>query len=187
MNLNRLALAMLLVLPALPGCSGPTPAATEPAPEVATAASTAMAAAAIPVSGQPAAADTGPATKATACVLVTATEMSEIFGRALQAEAHEGSVDKTECIYKPADGVSPYIELTVEWGEGETAMRAMGAMANVEPGIANPYAGIGDQAAAVGTALMIRTGDDFVTITFSGVDDAPAKARKIFDTAKAKM
>ncbi len=193
MNLNRLSLAMLLILPALPGCSGPVPATTEPAAVVAPAASTAMAAAATATAtataatGQPATANTHASAKPTACVLITATEMSEIFGRAMQAEAHEGSVDKTECIYKPADGISPYIELTVEWGEGETAMRAMGAMANVEPGIANPYAGIGDQAVAVGTALMIRSGDDLVTITFSGVDDAPAKARQIFDMAKARM
>lgn len=187
MNLHRLSLAMLLILPALPGCSGPAPATTEPAPAVAAAATAAMAATATAAPGQPATANTDASAKPTACVLVTATEMSEIFGRAMQAEAHEGSVDKTECIYKPADGISPYIELTVEWGEGETAMRAMGAMANVEPGIANPYAGIGDQAVAVGTALMIRSGDDLVTITFSGVDDASAKARQIFDMAKARM
>ena len=178
---------MLLILPALPGCSGPAPATAESAPEVTPAASAASAAAATAASAQPASSNKGAAAKPTACVLVTATEMSEIFGSALQAEAHEGSVDKTECIYKPADGVSPYIELTVEWGEGETAMRAVGAMANTEPGIANPYAGIGDQAAAVGTALMIRTGDDLVTITFSGVDDAPAKARNIYGTLKPKL
>ncbi len=122
-----------------------------------------------------------------ACALVSAAEMSTIVDSTVQAEPHEGSVDKTECIYKPADAVSPYVELTVEWGEGESAMSAMGAMAHAQPGITNPYAGIGDQAASVGTALMIRTGDDLVTITFSGVDQAPAKAKKIFDTAKAKM
>jgi len=60
-------------------------------------------------------------------------------------------------------------------------------MAQKEPGIDNPYAGIGDQAVAVGTSLMIRNGKDLVTITFSGVDHAPAKAKKIFDTAKARM
>jgi len=134
-----------------------------------------------------AAPDTAPKPKPQACALVTAQEMSAILGSTVQAEPHEGSVDKTECIYKPAAGISPYVELTVEWGEGESAMTAMGAAGQMEPGLTNPYAGIGDQAAAVGTALMIRTGDDLVTITFSGVDDAPAKARKIFDTVKARM
>ena len=123
----------------------------------------------------------------TACTLVTTQEMSAILGSTVTAEPHEGTVDKTECIYKPASAPSPYAELTVNWGDGESAMAAMGAMNHVEPGITNPYAGIGDQAAAVGTALMIRTGEDLVTITFSGVEDAPAKARKIFDTAKPRM
>ena len=66
-------------------------------------------------------------------------------------------------------------------------MRAMGTMANVEPGIADPYSGIGDQAISVGTVLMVRTGNDLVSITFSGVDDVPTKARMIFDTLKAKL
>jgi hypothetical protein len=56
-----------------------------------------------------------------------------------------------------------------------------------EPGLASPYDGIGDQAAAVGPALMIRTGEDLVTIVFGGVSDAPASAKKIFDTAKPRM
>jgi len=125
---------------------------------------------------------------AKACDLVTSAEMSTILGSAVVgAESNHKSSGKTECIYKPATGISPYVEFSVEWGEGETAMNSMGAMAHTEPGITNPYAGIGDQAAAVGTSLMIRSGADLITITFSGVDDAPPKAKKIFDTAKARM
>ncbi|MEO7149499.1 MAG: hypothetical protein ABIY40_06155 [Rhodanobacteraceae bacterium] len=112
--------------------------------------------------------------------------MSAILGSTVAAEPNEGSVDKTECIYKPADAPCPYVEFTVEWGDG-AAITAMGAMGRMEPGLTNPYQGIGDQAVAVGTGLMIRTGDDLVTIIFSGVDDAPAKAKKIFDTAKIRM
>ncbi|MEP6885258.1 MAG: hypothetical protein ABJC66_10960 [Gammaproteobacteria bacterium] len=66
-------------------------------------------------------------------------------------------------------------------------MRAFGLMNRKEPGITSPYDGIGDQAVAVGPALMIQTGEDLVKIIFTGVDDAPVKARKIFDTAKARM
>ena len=84
-------------------------------------------------------------------------------------------------------GISPYVEFWVEWGEGELFMKSAGAMSQHEPGIANPYEGIGDEAVAVGTSLMIRSGADLVSITFSGVDDAPAAAKKIFDTAKEKM
>lgn len=123
----------------------------------------------------------------TACTLVTAQEMSAILGSTVTGEPHEGTVDKTECIYQPANAPSPYVELTINWGDGEVAMGAATAMSHIEPGITNPYAGIGDQAVSVGTALMVRTGEDLVTITFSGVEDPSAKARRIFDTAKSRM
>jgi hypothetical protein len=66
-------------------------------------------------------------------------------------------------------------------------MASAGLMGRREPGLTNPYDGIGDQAAAVGPALMIRTGEDLMTIVFTGVIDAPAKAKRIFATAKARM
>jgi len=56
-----------------------------------------------------------------------------------------------------------------------------------EPGIGNPYDGVGDQAVAIGPTLMIKTGEDLMKLVFSGVDDAPAKARKIFQTAKPRL
>jgi hypothetical protein len=34
---------------------------------------------------------------------------------------------------------------------------------------------------------MIRTGEDLITIIFSGVSDAPARVKRIFDTAKARL
>jgi len=34
---------------------------------------------------------------------------------------------------------------------------------------------------------MIRTGDDLVTNVLPGVSGAPAKAKRIFETAKARM
>lgn len=175
-------LCTLLAALAMQGCSRPAGSAATTAP----AASSASSSGASETEIKKMIADQNKP-RPTACNLVTAPEMSAILGAIVQAEPHEGSVDKTECIYKPAEAVSPYVELTVEWGEGETAMNAMGGMAHAEPGISNPYAGIGDQAAAVGTALLIRTGKDLVTITFSGVEDAPAKAKKIFTNAKARM
>jgi hypothetical protein len=66
-------------------------------------------------------------------------------------------------------------------------MTAAGMMNQHEAGIASPYEGIGDQAVAVGPTLMIRTGEDLVQLVFSGVTDAPAAAKKIFDTAKPRM
>jgi hypothetical protein len=119
--------------------------------------------------------------------MVTQAEMSAIVGGAVIARNNDHSNGKTECIYTAAEGISPYVELSVDWGSGEGAMMGLGMLNRKEPGITSPYDGIGDQAVAVGPALMIRTGEDLMTITFSGVEDAPAKAKRIFDTARARM
>jgi outer membrane protein assembly factor BamE (lipoprotein component of BamABCDE complex) len=118
-----------------------------------------------------------------ACALVSAVEMSAILGAEVVAKA----TSRSKCIYKPASEISPYAEFSVDWGDGKIAMSAMGMTEQHEPGITSPYDGLGDQAAAVGPALMIRTGEDLVTIVLSGVADAPTAAKRIFDTAKAKM
>jgi hypothetical protein len=118
-----------------------------------------------------------------ACTLVSATEMSAILGAPVLAKA----TSRYKCIYKPANEISPYAEFSVDWGDGRVAMKGLGMTEEHEPGITSPYDGLGDQAAAIGPALMIRTGEDLVTIVFSGVSDAPAAAKRIFDTAKAKM
>ncbi len=122
-----------------------------------------------------------------ACQLVTAAQMSAIVGAAVtgQAEDHAGS--STKCTYKPVSGVAPTVEFTVTWGEGFTAMQGMGLAAGHEKGLVTAYSDIGDQAGAAGPLVMIRTGDDLVTLVLSGVADAPAVAKKIFDTAKPKM
>jgi len=124
---------------------------------------------------------------AKACELVTAVEMSAILGSTVTAGANDRSFGKTQCIYMPTVGISPYVELAVEWGEGRAAMQAAGAMEQHEPGIASDYEGVGDQAVAVGTTLMVRRGEDLITIVLSGIDDAPAAAKKIFDSADSKM
>jgi len=119
------------------------------------------------------------------CSLVTEAEMSAILGVKMIAQPRAAGA--TECNYQAASGVSPAIKLTVDWGDGRIAMASAGLMNRREPGLTSPYDGIGDQAAAVGPALMIRTGEDLVTIVFTGVTDAPAKAKRIFDTAKGRM
>jgi hypothetical protein len=166
--------AFLLCLPVLHGCSrmpADTPASAAEAPSAAPA----DAAAAVPPPS------------VWACDMVTAEEMSAILGAAVHAERNDRSNGKTECIYTPDGGISPYVELSVEWGSGEGAMMGAGMAAQIEPGLTNPYEGLGDQAIAVGPMLMIRTGEDLVSIVFSGVEDAPSKAKRIFDTAKARM
>ncbi len=114
--------------------------------------------------------------------------MSAILGSAVGGAPNDRSNGKTECIYKPTtEAISPYVEFSVAWGDGAAAMAGVGMIARAEPGIANPYDGLGDQAVAVGPALMIRASKDLVTIVFSAVDDTPAKAKQILDAAKARM
>ena len=125
-----------------------------------------------------------------ACDMVTAKEMSAILGSEVVATPSDGSNGKTECIYKtdkPITHTTPYVDLSVDWGSGEGGMEASGALNKHEPGVADPYAGIGDEAAMSGPALMIKTGEDLMTIVLSGVNDFPGTARKIYDTAKPRM
>jgi hypothetical protein len=118
-----------------------------------------------------------------ACTLVTAAEMSAI----LKATVIGKAARPDKCIYKPAVAISPYAEFSVDVGEGRAAMRGAGMTEEHEPGITSPYEGIGDQAVAAGPALLIRSGEDLVTIVLSGVPNAPAAAKRIFETAKQKM
>ena len=123
---------------------------------------------------------------AKACDMVTEAEMSGIVGVAVRAKDLTHSSGESDCKWAAPSGF-PAVELEVDWGDGEVAMQASGFMRRKEPGIVSPYDGIGDDAIAVGPALMIRTGEDLVKLTFTGVEDAPRKAKKIFDTAKARM
>jgi hypothetical protein len=171
MHPTRLAfVSLLLALPVLHGCSR-SPSSSGQAP------ATAGASVAEPAASKP----------VRACDLVTQAEMSTILGSAVTAAANDRSNGKTECIYTPVEGISPYVEFAVEWGSGESAMMGVGMLGQAEPGIANQFEGLGDQAVAVGPALMIRTGEDLVTIVFSGVEDTPAKAKRIFSVARARM
>ncbi len=127
-----------------------------------------------------------PAKPASACEMVTQSEMSAILGVAVAAKDATHSAGETACTYSAPSGF-PTVQMEVDWGDGEAAMGAFAMLNRNQPGIGNPYDGVGDQAVAVGPTLMIRTGDDLMKLLFSGVDDAPAKARKIFQTAKPRL
>jgi hypothetical protein len=174
-------------------------AALQAAALVMIAALTACGASKQPAAGDAAATDRGAASAAAAaalaraqrpvakaCDMVTEAEMSGILGVAVSAKDLTHSSGQSDCQWAAPSGF-PAVELKVDWGDGEVAMRASGFMNRKEPGIVSPYDGIGDQAIAVGPALMIKTGDDLVQLIFTGVEGAPAKAKKIFDTAKARM
>jgi len=124
--------------------------------------------------------------QASACEMVTQSEMSAILGVAVAAKDTTHSAGETACTYS-APSQFPTVQMEVDWGDGEAAMGAFAMLNRSEPGIGSPYDGVGDQAVAVGPTLMIRTGEDLVKLVFSGVDDAPAKAKKIFQTAKPRL
>jgi hypothetical protein len=108
-----LLVLLLMALPALHGCSKQPITATPPTTTDAQA-----------QAAQAAASE--PQQTAKACELVTDKEMTAILGAAVHAEPDDRSNGKTECIYTPVAGVSPYVEFSVEWGSGEGAMMGAG-------------------------------------------------------------
>lgn len=175
---NLLVAYLLAAMPLLHGCSKPPveDASLPPAADAATPpAETAMG-------------DARPEQVLKACNLVTAEEMSTILGKPVTAAGEERpSNDETTCAYTFAGSLSPDVTFMLNRGAGEAAMAGVGMLAQKEPGIADPYEGIGDQAATVGPQLWIRAGDDLVTLTILGVDDVPATAKRILETAQARM
>lgn len=126
---------------------------------------------------------------ATACAMLTASEMSAIVGTAVKAEPEEGN-GTTTCRYRPAPDSSPFVEVKIEWGGGAAAMMAtnvLGALDRDMRKVIDPLAGIGDQATSIGPVLMVRTGDDLVNLMMLGVDDEVAKARRIIDAMRPRM
>jgi hypothetical protein len=163
--------AALLAAALLAACSkqeSPAPAAAAHAPTTASAAAPAK-----PV--------------ATACEMVTQAAMSAILGGAVSAKADEG-MGRTGCIYLPASGgPGPAVELRIEWGMAQIAIKGVGMAGRAEPGLASPLAGLGDQAAQLGPALMIASGEDLVTIIASGVDEVVPKAKAILALVKPRL
>ena len=117
------------------------------------------------------------------CGYVSEAEMRAILHAPVVPHVSGGS----KCVYALPSGPGPYSQIEVARGDGRVAMKAAGAMAHMEPGIDNPLAGVGDQAVQVGPAIMVRTGEDLVTIVMSGVDAPIKKAKVIFSTVKRRV
>jgi OOP family OmpA-OmpF porin len=142
-------------------------------------------AAASPASSAPAV--TSQATVRAVCTMLTAAEMSTILGTTVGSERDEGGGSAT-CRYKPAERSMPHVEVAIDWGGGNAAMVAMRMMGRLEPGMANPLAGLGDEATAIGPAFMVRTGEDLVRLTLTGVDgDDVAIAKQIVSKIRPQM
>lgn len=122
----------------------------------------------------------------TACAMLTAAEMSSIVGTTVSAEGDEGG-GSTTCRYQPAGRSMPSIEVKIDWGGGSAAMMSTRILSRLEPGIADRLAGLGDEAAAMGPALWVRTGEDLVNLTLMGVDDDVAIAKRIVALLRPRM
>lgn len=104
--------------------------------------------------------------------------MSAILGAAVNAEATSGN----ECSYMPRDGSGmPMAQLTVDLGSAEAAMTASGMLGQMEPGMTNPYEGMGDQASAIGPAVWVRRGEDLIMITVIGAESHDVAVRRIYE------
>jgi outer membrane protein OmpA-like peptidoglycan-associated protein len=118
--------------------------------------------------------------------MVTAAEMSGILGATVSSEGEEGG-GSTTCRYKQAERTTSLVEVQVDWGGGSAAMSAAGILSRREPGIADPLAGLGDEASAIGPALWVRVGEDLVTLTLFGVDEDVAVAKRIINLMRPRM
>lgn len=148
-----------------------------------------------------------PKQRASACELVTASEMSAILGGDVTAAAggNERPPSSTECIYSPVAGAgqatglesvagpeNPYAELQVDWGGGDP--QDLGTVVDLlnlsaPTGVVDPLQGLGESAYNVtADQVFISTHGDLMMIRFPrmSVDVAP-KARRIFETAKPRM
>jgi outer membrane protein OmpA-like peptidoglycan-associated protein len=134
-------------------------------------------------------ADTSTSTATTAatravCAMVTAEEMSGIVGTKLSAESGDSTAT---CKYQPAQGSSPHVELTVDWGGGPAALTASSLLSRREPGISSPLDGLGDEASSIGPALWVRVGEDLVTLTLWGIEEDIPAAKRIIATMRPRM
>ena len=122
----------------------------------------------------------------TACQLVTAAEMALLLGGPVTAQAGTAN-GRTSCNYRAVNGSSPNAELTIDWGAGEGGMLGAGLANSQEPGLADPLVGLGERAVSMGPAIMIKRGDDLVTIMLSGVDDPMGSIRGIYAILDKRM
>jgi hypothetical protein len=125
-------------------------------------------------------------TRQDGCQLISAAEMTEILGAAVKAEPMSPD-NSTDCNYVAADGAMPMAQLDIDRGSAEAAMTATGMLGQMEPGMTNPYEGLGDQAAAIGPAVWIRRGEDLVMITIMGVDAHDATVRRVYELVDSRL
>lgn len=124
----------------------------------------------------------------TACGLVPAAEMSKVLGTAVTAAADDRG-GQTKCTYETAGGElgAPYAEVQLNWGDGASGMAGAGAMEPELGAVMGGLTGLGDQATTVGPMILIRRGEDLITLVISGVPDGTAAAKSIYGLVDAGL
>ena len=124
----------------------------------------------------------------TACELVSAADMSTVLGSAVGAVADDRG-GQTKCTYETAGGEigAPYAEVQLNWGDGVAGIKGAGAMESELGPAMGELAGLGDQATSVGPMILIRRGEDLITLVISGVPDGTAAAKRIYGLLDARL
>jgi hypothetical protein len=124
----------------------------------------------------------------TACELVSAADMSGILGSTVGAVADDRG-GQTKCTYEVEGGEigGAYAEVQLNWGDGAAGMKGAGIMEPELGAAMSKLAGLGDQATSVGPMILIRRGDDLITLVISGVPDDTAVAKRIYGLLDAKL
>jgi hypothetical protein len=118
--------------------------------------------------------------------LISVQEIAGMLGQEVTATPDEG-VGRTGCVWQAMSGAMPYLELKVNFGDGEAAMMAAGMLHSHEPEINEAYEGLGDQAVITGPAVMIKRGEDLFTITPMGVEDPAAITHRVYKLATERL
>ncbi len=123
-----------------------------------------------------------------ACALISAADMSAILGSTVTAEADDRG-GQTKCTYTAGgDEIGgAYAEVQLNWGDGAAGMKGVGIMEPELGKVMGHLAGLGDQATSVGPMILIRRGDDLITLVLGGVPDNTVAAKRIYDLLNARL
>jgi hypothetical protein len=114
--------------------------------------------------------------------------MSAVLGSAVAAVADDRG-GQTKCTYSAAgDEIGgTYAEVQLNWGDGVAGMKGAGAMEPQLGKVMGKLAGLGDQATSVGPMILIRRGDDLITLVISGVPDSAVAAKRIYALLNTRL
>lgn len=124
----------------------------------------------------------------TACELIPAAEMTTILGATVTAVADDRG-GQTKCTYSSQGDElgGAYAEVELNWGGGAAGMMGAGAMESELGQVMGKLAGVGDQSTTVGPMILIRRGEDLITLVLSGVRDNTAIAKSIYGLLDARL